>query len=154
MHDGVFQMRCYLCKHLPSSIDMLHANPISSAILSFQCSLLNSTNHEGAVLCCSLLVSSKCSLQHCLVMYCQYFMPLEWEAKLRTGTKSQANLLFLYQWERARRMILNRNVTRYCYSHVCTHRSQVGALPQLSIGGDDDYPQAIYNSHMRMKIML
>ena len=51
-------------------------------------------------------------------------------------------------------MILNRNVTRYCYFRLCTHRSQAGALPQLPIGGEDADPQAIYNLHLRMKIVI
>jgi len=51
-------------------------------------------------------------------------------------------------------MILNRNVTRYCYFRVSTHRSQVGLLPELSIGGEDADAQAIYNLHLRIEIML
>jgi len=51
-------------------------------------------------------------------------------------------------------MILIRTVTRYCYFRVCTHRLQAGALPELSIGGEDAEPQAMYNLHLSMKIML
>jgi len=51
-------------------------------------------------------------------------------------------------------MILNRTVTRYCYFRVCTHRSLAGALPELSVGGEDADPQAMYNLHLGMKIIL